>query len=636
MMKALLRRMPRPSRKAQAGFTLAMTIVLTLILTTLGTVILGKIVVTMRDANRTKERQNTMDAALVGLNMAIDDISPGLEKMKNAVWSRGLATSHTIRPHTTQPMVNRAAATTEEPVRELGLLANIRNWEGFADWSRWNGNTADMAWNKGWNYLSPSAGDLMFDDPYKDDDPLKPIKVGTTVTNGAYWYRQLNPQPPEKKDAGDATVAGIPVDAGGVPIWKNASEYPRGLFFQPILFKTFTVRQKPLVRVTVFARMSLHDYFQYDPATKKYLNANPDSKFFDDPDSPTFNAANFRDTNAITFSIFAVSEETPISRGVRIHQALNVAVGGMEYMSGSGAGDWARGLENPLRLREGSEVPPANYSAPYFAPAVDTPSGNNRLIANTRLTGQVFTANTDLSLDFSTRPATEQVVFLYETITYGKKTSGGKNDTVVFLIERMPFGDTYWRRRLLFDFPGGFGASPVGGESWFAPVGFKRASYSIDPWVPYQDADFPSMYWWTSIPQATAGAADIQVVPPGIRVEHFSTPSFTVDNQTNTRYPFSAVLSKIGTFSVGVKSAPDHASRRGDVINWPSNPLRGKDGNRLPAWVPWEGPTVALDGVDATVSYSVTTWPYHAYSTQWQMYGGALGLEYAAATWSIR
>lgn len=623
MMKRLLHKwLRRSDRRAEAGVTLVMTILLTLVLTMMGAAILGKIVVSMRDAGRDKERQNTMDAALVGLNMAIDDISPGLERMKNAVWSQGYATDHTIRPHVTQPMTKPNGQPATEAVRELALLGNIRNWEAFADWSKWAGSTTDTNWNRGWSRLSPTAGTLYFDAANQ-----RPIKVTNKSTDGAYWYKQLNPQPPILTDG----APGIPAN------WKNASEYPQGIFYQPILYKTYTVRQDPLVRVTVFVRMSLHDYFAYDSTAKKYLNANPDSKFWDDPDTASFNGANFRDTNAITFSVFAVSEETPISRGIRIHQALNVAVGGMEYMSGAGAGSWAQGLLNPARLREGVEAIPFNYSAPYFSPALNTPSGNNRLIGHSEISGQVFTANTDLSLDFQTRPATEQVAFFYETITFNRKTDGSKNDTVAFLIERMPFGaKPYWRRRLLFDYPAGFGAAPVGAANWFAPVGFKDASYSAfcPPWAPFQDADFPSMYWWANVPNNAGGAADIQSVP--VKEEHFSTGAFSTTNTTNTRYPFSAVLSKTGTFSIGIEGAPDHTTRRGDVVTWPSNPLQGKDGNRLPAWMPWEGPTVTMTGSDATVSYTVTTWPYRAYSTQWQVYGGAIGLNYAAATWSIR
>ncbi|MBO9541813.1 hypothetical protein J7643_14580 [bacterium] len=599
---------------------MAMTIVLTLILTMLGATILAKMVVSMKDASRAKERQNTMDAAMVGLNMAIDDISPGLEKMRNSVWSRGALDARTVTTYVVQPMLTASGATTSESVRELALLGNIRNWEAFADWSKPYGSAG---WDKGWQYLKDDAGTLYFDSAGK-----RPIKVGNKATDGAYWYKQLNPQPPTKANG----APDIPSTAPNSPIWKNASEYPKGIFYQPILYKTYDVRQNPKVRVTVFVRMSLHDYFQYDPTSQKYLNINPDSKYFNDPTTTTFNGANFRDSNAITFSVFAVSEETAISRGVRIHQALNVAVGGMEYMSGLGAGAWARGLENPARLTDGG-APPGNYSAPYFAPTLDTPSGNNRLIANTQITGQVFPANTDLSLDFTTRPATEQVAFLYETITYNRTSPGRSNpDTVIFLIERMPFdSQTYWRRRLLFDFPHGFGASPIGAESWWAPVGFKNASYSIDPWA--HDADFPSTYWWASIPQASGGAADIQVVNK--KEEHFSTPSFSINSTTTMRYPFSAILSEVGTFSIGTRGALDK-TRRGNVINWPTNPLRAKNGNPLPAEMPWEGPTVVMPGVDATVSYTVTTWPYHAYSAMWDVRGGSIGFEYPAATWSIR
>ncbi|MNY40667.1 hypothetical protein D3C86_1754250 [compost metagenome] len=72
------------------------------------------------------------------------------------------------------------------------------------------------------------------------------------------------------------------------------------------------------------------------------------------------------------------------------------------------------------------------------------------------------------------------------------------------------------------------------------------------------------------------------------------------------------------------------------MVNWPNNPLRAKNGDPLSAEMPWEGPTVVMPGVDATVSYTVTTWPYHAASSLWQLRGGSTGFEYPAATWSIR
>ncbi len=647
----------RKDRKNEQGFTLAFTIMLTVVLSLAAVAIMAKVFVSTRQSGFTKERQNTMDAAVIGLNMALDEISPGLDRMRNVVWTSApsdVNAGGNIYPLATytQTQMTAAGASTSTPVRQLSMVANIRNWEAFANWS----GTTTADWNKGWAYVA-SASTVQYFDAAPGQTGRATVSIGNENTTGAYWYKQIEPKPPVLTNGGPD----VPVLPNGSKIWPNArgggiygNEYPYGVFCQPVLRKVFQVRQNPIVRVAVYVRLSLQDYYGPEIAGGQvtYRNVGLDGRTIPtgtpgmDAASASFDGRNFLETNAVTFSIFAVSEGSGDSKGVRIHQALNINLGGAEYISGAsprlsnGQNMNANGLENVNRLflAGGGATPYAHRLIPYFAPTLDTPSGNNQLTAYSSITGQVYPASSDLSFNFATRPATESVVFLYEHI----KLVGADNANVVFLIEQIPPGvngtNRYWRRRLLFDGPRGF-SSPL----WEQFVGqgynanqammFNRASYSIDPWT--STAGFPSMLYWAN-KVASNLAGNLVPIAPG--EEHFFAPS-NLDRTDAQRYPFTARLDRFGTFTVGTQSATDFgvpaADARGDVVTWPNNPLLDYRGTRLAASMPWQGPTVPVSTAVATVSYVATTWPKNAWSTIWTGQGGGIGLPFTAATWSV-
>lgn len=652
----------RPGRK-QAGFTLPMTMMLVIVLTVLATAIMARIYTGIKQEGFDKEHQYTSDAAVIGLNMAIDEISPGIDRMKNAVWS-----ASTMSITAPDPRIQYASdsvmamldgttlSPTSEPARELALLGNIRNWDAFADWSQVpldNSWSNLQGWAKSWKYVPRSGAIQYFDDV--TGGTAATISVGTAPTTGNYWYSQISPLPPANVAGVNYGTGTVPSDAPQAPrAWPNArngtvygNEYPNGLFDQPVLRKIYQVR--PNVRVAVYVRLELQDYFGGSN------NHNPDGWFFTTPASPTFNAANFYNSNAVTFSIFAVSESTPTTRGVRISQALNVAVGGAEYFSGDGAGEanTLNGLENPWRLNSQDSSPPTYYSGPYFAPVFDSPAGNNTLVAFTPVTGQVYPASCDLSFSPLTRAATEQVVFLYERIQlpappgWAYAVPAFPQPTVIFMIEQVPTAvsgaaQVYWRRRLVMDYPNGALSNPA---FWGTPqndltMQFAGASYSIDPWSsPYGlSAAFPSMAWWANLNQATANPPvtfSDMIFPVA---DHFNAPTFTVGNTTGTRFPFSTTLDRLGKFvPIGTQSATLPAGNAaGDVVVWPNNPLLGYDGNRLPSSMPWQGPAIPTSPSAASVSYYALSWPQYAFSSLWGGSGGGISIPLAAATENIK
>lgn len=657
----------RKDRRYEQGFTLAFTIMLTVVLSMAAVAIMTRVFISTRHSGFTKEHQNTMDSAVIGLNLAIDEISPGLDRMRNAVWTNIVSpdTAGEAFPaiaHTQAQIKASTGASADIPVRELSLAGNIRNWEAFADWSK--NTTAE--WNKGWVYVASDSAKQYFD-VAPGQTGKATISIGNDVTTGAYWYKQLDPKPPTLVDG----APDVPI-LNGVKTWPNSrgtdfrgNEYPYGLFCQPVLRKVYMVRQNPMVRVAVYVRMSLQDYYGVEIQGGKVVYPNRGLDGWTSPDWPGHTAAsasydgrNFYDTNAITFSVFAVSEGTGVSRGVRIHQALNITLGGAEYISGrsprtTGAGGSLvaninkNGLENDARLKgvPGGSAEYSHYLGPYFAPALDTPSGNNQLTANAAITGQVYPASADLSFrfDLPARPKHEQAIFLYETI----RLPG--DNPVVFLIEQIPTqvsgaAKPYWRRRLLFDYKDGYVNAPrwddlSHAKSLNTPMMFTRASYSIDPWKETSNG-FPSTLHWGNKPASdtiTTAHGDWIAFPNP--VEHFFGKANLFTDFTPTRYPYSAQLTGPGTFAIGTQSAGDfgiaEGDERGDVVKWDKNPLLNYKGGQLDDSMPWQGPAVPRSTADATVSYAVTTWPKNAFSSKWLGNGGGVGLSFTAATWSV-
>lgn len=653
-------------KPGEAGFTLAFTIMLTMVFSLLAMAVMVRMYAGMRNAGFTKSHQTLADAANIGLTMALDELTPGLERMRNTVWSSYTGDA-TVSVVSAGYNLDANGNSTGQPLREFTVIGNIRNWEPFADWSQPYSDalctsTAPNSWSKGWAFVSSASSNVQFFDQ-DAQSPACPVMVGGENTTGAYWYRQLQPTPPTGHPAAPKA-------------WPNRSkEYDSGAFCSPVLKKVYTVRSNPLTRVAVYVRMSFQDYLDYTsngvPRNVGFMGKSPN-----DPDTTGFTGANFFKDAAVTFSIFAVSEPTwaspgkAMSRGTRLHQALNIGVGGIEFVGG------AKGIDTDVNTHHfigGSTYPKFDYwTQPFFPPSLDVPRGDNSLVAGTPITGQVYPASGDLSYNFSGRQATDSVVFLYERIDLPN------NGVVVFLIERLPKDIVTagsppalcYRRRLLYDWPGAYTSpswreftslispgstpsSPFGEpEKAFDTIAWAPASYSTG-FIATQDYDtkaWSSMGWFANKDTAKLALGGINKWYYVPRAEHFSTNSAAPDygfsaltdadykgtgiDAHKHRYPFTEWITRTGKFTIATTSAPSAFN----VINWPSNPLmRWNQASRsfniaMDATMPWEGPTVVNPARNATVSYFVSTWPYLTKSGWWwSAAGGRLGLSYGAA-----
>ena len=382
----------RSHRPAEQGFTLVFTILLVAIVTVLAGTVITRVLVSNRAVVREQSDQNDSDLALTALNMAFDEISRDTDLMVNTVWTGVVESKEAEYPvNGVVPPRNRSfpaivatgstatganifsadmgAGVTQKyhmlettPLRDLGLLGNIRHWPAFADWSKWPTTAAafsdlpdaptKQAWSRGWEYLPNDTTKITYE-MYNKGAGINTgltngsrVKVMSVDTDGDYWYKQTSPSPPDSSTT-------CPAPDG----WRNKSrEYPKGLFYQPVLWKVYTLGNNR--RAAVFVRMSLHDYFGPDPAnpddTTKVRNMAIDGKtIFSDrnstPGNNSFDGSNFEDrSQAITFSVFSVGEGRVLStsgttvtraQARRYHQALNVGVGPCEYNSGTAPAD---------------------------------------------------------------------------------------------------------------------------------------------------------------------------------------------------------------------------------------------------------------------------------------------------------
>jgi type II secretory pathway pseudopilin PulG len=142
--------------------------------------------------------------------------------------------------------------------------------------------------------------------------------------------------------------------------------------------------------------------------------------------------------------------------------------------------------------------------------------------------------------------------------------------------------------------------------------------------------------------------------------DHWATQSFNPDKITlpnvttygDMTYPFTALADEDGFFEVGTTGTTGTTSTTAveNTVNWEENPLvrRNAGGmsinDRLPADMPWEGPTMAWARAvpdiaqQATVSYVLTMYPQYSWSGYWGLQsfrGGGVSLSTEVATLSV-
>lgn len=174
--------------KGQRGFTIPITMLMVSVLLVLSTAIVAMTVASFRDAARTRNRAEILSVSEIGLKLAVAEIMPGLGTMPYAYWS--FAPNENPEPplapedkpyaktsvSLTAPATKSGAVSDDESIdltHEFQIIANVRNWTPFADWTKWQTgrtaaqNLADPDWAKGW-WVVPRTD--TYDDRYFNQD----------------------------------------------------------------------------------------------------------------------------------------------------------------------------------------------------------------------------------------------------------------------------------------------------------------------------------------------------------------------------------------------------------------------------------------------------------------------------------
>ncbi|MNX01719.1 hypothetical protein D3C86_312610 [compost metagenome] len=233
--------------KGQRGFTIPITMLMVSVLMVLSTAIVAMTIASFKDAARTRNRAEILSVSEIGLKLAVAEIMPGLGTMPYAYWSFA-ANKTPPYPLTaeelpyasssvslTAPATKSGPVTASEPVdltHEFQIVANVRNWTPFADWTKWRKdrtpaqNLADPEWAKGWWVVprtdkyddayftqdahpgadtdyqtkTPSAAHpnpWLYKNPTDDSQLAFPVRLGTSSlpVKNLYWYWLTETEP---------------------------------------------------------------------------------------------------------------------------------------------------------------------------------------------------------------------------------------------------------------------------------------------------------------------------------------------------------------------------------------------------------------------------------------------------------
>jgi hypothetical protein len=217
------------------------------VLMVLSTAIVAMTIASFKDASRTRNRAEILSVSEIGLRLAVAEIMPGLGTMPYAYWSFSPNEGNNpplpddLLPYASSSVQTTAIASKDAAVspgepgdltHEFQVIANVRNWSPFADWTKWDPtkttaqNLANPAWAKGW-WVVPRrdvADDAYFnedahaglDSDYKTQTPSAahpnpwlyknptdksklafPVRLGTSSVpvSNLYWYWLTETEP---------------------------------------------------------------------------------------------------------------------------------------------------------------------------------------------------------------------------------------------------------------------------------------------------------------------------------------------------------------------------------------------------------------------------------------------------------
>ncbi|MBI6545629.1 MAG: hypothetical protein HY692_02480, partial [Cyanobacteria bacterium NC_groundwater_1444_Ag_S-0.65um_54_12] len=266
--------------RRSTGFSIAITLMVTAIITILAGGVVFAILNNLKGSVITQHQSQLYNEAELGLRMAESEIYRDIDQMIFSVWT-AVATDALLGSSTATESNTDLNPDDDKklPLRQLQLLGNARNWPAFANWDLMRGGAFDPASpsTRGWWYV-PRDNDvdncyyvdcsfpIVILNPNMSPDVTPPAMLypGTTDTvqpvSHNFWYKNVLPI----RATMEATHQ-IPANT----VWNNEDdEYgngnnaladPRMVFDTPFYKKIYKLQNKR--KVAVYCRLDLRDYF---------------------------------------------------------------------------------------------------------------------------------------------------------------------------------------------------------------------------------------------------------------------------------------------------------------------------------------------------------------------------------------
>jgi hypothetical protein len=496
-------------RGRERGFTLALSLFVTGVVIALAAGLMARVLNDMKGAKTTAQVVGLANDADLGLSLAESEIFKDLDVLAAAIWA--VATNDVIfgvdnKPNTRacpeppDKIYNSACLPADEPgkadpLRNLDLIGNARNWPAFGDWGHyvkaasgygggytdatagdtaawnptppttvWNGNDYDLT--NGWWYVprddnadvdyytfsSNNAGDKdrVFPMAIAGEKPERPKdgqKYGgdnaITVVHHNFWYQQVLPIKADPA-ADNAIQSDCPNGPKGCSVWPNAlAEYgnddnslsgTRYVWNTPFYKKIYPLPDGR--KVAVYLRLDLRDYFAPAPE----ILADPTKKKKKGWTQPNALYGNKASENFLKFFLASVPE----GRTERIPGTTNFKYRPAEmrtkYILVKTLGAWNRPM-TLVNLSEYKLPPPDNTAMPQFDdhqyPAVLQTAGGF-LRTGTDMKGQVFRADANRGFNWESMRNTLAIRDPDYAITWTPVSS----ERFVYLWEQVATRDT--------------------------------------------------------------------------------------------------------------------------------------------------------------------------------------------------
>ncbi|MBU6428264.1 MAG: type II secretion system GspH family protein, partial [Cyanobacteria bacterium REEB65] len=201
----------------QSGFSLALTMMVTVVLILLAGSVIANILNTLRGVTITRQQAGLTNEADLGLKMAESEIDQNLDLMLYTMWSAAASPSMLQSTNATGAL----DAEGKFPVRDLELLGNARNWPPFCDWAfyiqHYNNGFTEQATQSGPSSLDPPPAGWTI--PYtilEQDATPSPIfnENDPCLTRG--WWKVPRDSRPDDDYYTDTNGSGTYGCAGGI------------------------------------------------------------------------------------------------------------------------------------------------------------------------------------------------------------------------------------------------------------------------------------------------------------------------------------------------------------------------------------------------------------------------------------